>query len=336
MLQYRASSMPSFTRRAFISSLACAALCAGLPGRASATGPLLVLAATYPAYMACATLTDGLDGIRLDLLVEAQTGCPHDYSMTPQDRMKLEDADVLVLNGGGFESFLSSSLLASLSCTVVDASRCIQDSEEAWIHDKHAHARTAAHWKAHGEASAEVQDVDAHGHHHGGNPHYFTSPACFAIMVRTIAEVLACKLPHLAQVLKDRAVACAAKMAALSSEIKALHGENVHLVLQHDTMAWFFRTTRFTVDAVLQEEGDEPPSAASLVGLIKHMKEGGKYLLIGEPQFPSQLLDTLAAETGAPRVVLDPMVSGNVPMPADFYESTMRANVERLKAVLAK
>lgn len=38
-------------------------------------------------------------------MTKPQTGCLHDYQMTPADMKKLENADVFIANGAGMESF---------------------------------------------------------------------------------------------------------------------------------------------------------------------------------------------------------------------------------------
>ncbi|MDO5536084.1 MAG: metal ABC transporter substrate-binding protein [Desulfovibrionaceae bacterium] len=339
MHTFRKTPAPSapllFTRRAFLGSLAASAALAGLPGAAFAAGPLRVLAATYPACLACSAVMDGLPGMELDLLVAAQTGCPHDYAMTPRDRMKLEECDVLVLNGGGFESFLDDRLLSGLSAQVVDAGAGIDMSAapgpKEHEHDEHGHE---AHDHEH---EGEHEEEPGHHHHHGaGNPHYFSSPAAFAVMAGNVAAALGKKCPEQAAVLKERADALAVSMGALSADLQALPGEGMHLVVQHDTLSWFFRGTSFHIEAVLQEEADDAPSAAALLALVNRIKAGGTWLLVGEPQFPGQVMDTLAAETGAKKIYVNPLASGPYPVPAGLYEKTMRENIAVLAAAVGK
>ena len=53
-----------------------------LPAQA-ASRPVHVLATTYPVWQLARPLVAGLENVRLDLLIPAATGCPHDYAPTP-------------------------------------------------------------------------------------------------------------------------------------------------------------------------------------------------------------------------------------------------------------
>ena len=62
---------------------------------------LTVVTSFYPMYIAAENVTEGRTGLRLESLSEPQTGCLHDYQLTPEDMELLATADVFVVNGGG-------------------------------------------------------------------------------------------------------------------------------------------------------------------------------------------------------------------------------------------
>ncbi len=319
----RSGAATTLSRRAFLQGLACLAL---LPAYAGARPPLKLLASVYPVWLALLAVTGGLPDLETGLLAGAGTGCPHDYALTPRDRLRLEEADLLFLNGGGYEAFLESGLLSRLRAVKVDlgAGLAQADAELAF---------------GRGEKGRDHDDHDDHGHGHGhdhggGNPHYFACPRCFAGMAARAAEALGERIPSLARETAARASALAAEMAAVTRDLAALPADGVRLVLQHDTLTWFFRDSAFAVEAVVQEGDDEAPQAAKLVGLAERMSGGGRFLLVGDTQFPRQVLDTLAKETGAPAVFLDTLVSGPENPPEDWYARVMRANLQKLKACL--
>ena len=68
---------------------------------------LTVVTSFYPMYIATLNIVDGVEGVRLENLSEPQTGCLHDFQLTPEDMKLLSTADVFVINGGGIESFMS-------------------------------------------------------------------------------------------------------------------------------------------------------------------------------------------------------------------------------------
>ena len=320
------ASFPLFSRRFFLGSLACTALMATSPLPLRAEEKISILAATYPVFLACDTLLHDMPQCRLELLVGARTGCPHDYSMTPQDRMKLEEAHLLVMTGAGYEPFLDADLLKRLSCQVADCSLGLDLKEDG----KDGQAAHDSH---------ENDHERDHGHHHGGvNPHYFSSPRMFARMVKSVAGALSEKFPDLQPELSGRCGIVDDSMNRLGDDVSLLGGDKVHLVLQHDTLSWFFRDSRCRTECILQEDDGEAPSAAMLLELIQAVRKarenGEQYLLVGDSQYSDQILRTLAKESGARKIVLDSLVSGPVPVPAGYYEKTMRSNIALVQQAL--
>ena len=81
---------------------------------------LTVVTSFYPMYIAALNIVDGVEGVRLENLSEPQTGCLHDFQLTPEDMKLLSTADVFVINGGGIESFMSDVAKAYPKLDVVD------------------------------------------------------------------------------------------------------------------------------------------------------------------------------------------------------------------------
>ena len=70
------------------------------------TEQLRVVTSFYPMYVAAMNVTGGCKSVILENLSEPQTGCLHDYQLTPEDMVLLSKADVFIINGGGIENFL--------------------------------------------------------------------------------------------------------------------------------------------------------------------------------------------------------------------------------------
>ena len=88
-----------------------------------------VLATTFPIYQIVRNVTHGRDGVKVDLMLPSQMGCPHDYALTPQDMKKLAKADILVVNGLGMEEFLGAPVKkANPNIRVIDSSTGIQET----------------------------------------------------------------------------------------------------------------------------------------------------------------------------------------------------------------
>ena len=86
---------------------------------------LLIVTSFYPVYIAALNIAGDCPGVTVRSLSEPQTGCMHDYQLTPQDMILLSEADIFVINGGGMEQFLTEVAEEYPDLTIVDAGRGI-------------------------------------------------------------------------------------------------------------------------------------------------------------------------------------------------------------------
>jgi len=106
-----------------------------------------VLATTFPIYQIVGNVTQGREGLKVDLMLPSQLGCPHNYALTPQDMQKLAKADILVVNGLGMEEFLGAPVKkANPKIIVVDSSAGIMETlpYSGDQHHKHGHEHSKA------------------------------------------------------------------------------------------------------------------------------------------------------------------------------------------------
>ena len=95
-----------------------------------ATEQLRVVTSFYPMYVAAMNVTDSCESVTLENLSEPQTGCLHDYQLTPDDMVLLSKADVFIINGGGIENFLSEVASRYPNLTIIEAGEGIEMSGE--------------------------------------------------------------------------------------------------------------------------------------------------------------------------------------------------------------
>lgn len=86
-------------------------LFSGCGGReeAAAQGDM-ILATTYPMYYLTSRLTEGMEDVTVELMISDSVSCLHDYTLTTEQMKKIERADLIVMNGGGLEDFMTSAL----------------------------------------------------------------------------------------------------------------------------------------------------------------------------------------------------------------------------------
>ncbi|MBD5417743.1 MAG: zinc ABC transporter substrate-binding protein [Desulfovibrio sp.] len=315
----------SFLRRGFC-ALACLlalAPCAGARAAEAApasAGEFRVLATTFPVWLFTRNVCHEVNGVRVELFVPAQTGCPHEFTPSPADLRKLAAAQAIVINGLGLEAFLSQPLRTlDKEHAVIDASRGT-DPLPAPAEAGHGH-----------------DDGHDHAHDHGApgiNPHIFAGPAQAALMARAIGEGLARLDPPHAEAYRANAAAFAARLEGLAGPLAAIGKAAPHkgIVLQHDDLAYLAHEASLETLAVLRA-GDENSalSASQLNSLTRRLKAEAPVLIAGEPPAPDRAVELLSVESGVPFALLDPVASGPADAPLDYYERAMRANAETLR-----
>ena len=110
---------------------------------------LTVVTSFYPMYIAAENVIGDADGVRLENLSEPQTGCLHDFQLTPEDMKLLSTADVFIINGGGIESFMKEVAEAYPNLKIIEACENISllSGEED---DTHHHEGETEEEHAHG------------------------------------------------------------------------------------------------------------------------------------------------------------------------------------------
>ena len=98
-----------------------------------------VVTSFYPVYIAAKNVIGDVEGVELHNLTEPQTGCLHDYQLTPQDMISLSHADLFLVNGGGIESFLSDVFTSYPELPVAEASEGIDflETVDGQVYDAH-------------------------------------------------------------------------------------------------------------------------------------------------------------------------------------------------------
>lgn len=127
-----------------------------------------VMASFYPMYTAALQVAEGIDGVTVSCLTQPQTGCLHDYQLSPGEMIALKEADILVLNGAGAETFLSSALAQLPGLRVADTSEGIPLLEGQGHTHEHDGSETAEE------------------HAHAVNEHIWMSPARYARQVENL------------------------------------------------------------------------------------------------------------------------------------------------------
>jgi len=309
--------------------------CGGKPAPPAGghTAQRTVLCTTFPIFQITRNVARGRDGLEVQLMLPSQLGCPHNYTLTPQDMQELARADVLVINGLGMEEFLGAPLKrANEELTIVDSSAGIEETLQYTT--GHEHNAGEAH-KHHAGHDAEEGEEHDHHHHEGVNPHLFASPRMAAKLAMNIAAGLGKADPAGKDLYTRNARAYAETLNKLADEMADLGKrlKNNRIVEPHGVFDYLARDAGLEILAVMQAHGQEP-SAAEMARLAKTIREKKVGAIFTEPQYPDKVGKALARETGVPVGMLDPAASGPEDAPPDYYETVMRENMKTLETTL--
>lgn len=264
---------------------------------------LQVVTSFYPMYIAAINITKGIEGVEVKNMTKPQTGCLHNYQLTPEDLKTLEKANAFVVNGAGMESFLDKVIVQQDKLPVVDASKNIHLLKEAGIE----------------------------------NPHVWVSVTNAIAQVHNIAEQLAVLDPAHAESYHKNAAAYIGKLETLKAEmhqtIDALPHKNI--VTFHEAFPYLAEEFNLNIAAVIEREPGSEPTPRELEETIQKIKDLGVQALFAEPQYPSGAANIIAAESGAKVYTLDPLVTGDAnPDAVDAYLNVMRQNTKVLQRAL--
>lgn len=301
---------------------------------------LTVVTSFYPMYIATLNIVDGVKGVRLENLSEPQTGCLHDFQLTPEDMKLLSTADVFVINGGGIESFMSDVAKAYPKLDVVEACEdvaLLSDDESDSDHD-HDHDADAESDSDHDhDHEADAESDSAHDHDHGDeNAHAWMSVPRYRTMVKTIASHLAQKDEAHAEEYYANAEKYDAKLAKLEKEQDSLKSltDGQNIVIFHEAYAYVADDFSMNVCYLLDLDEERSVSAGEIKQVISAIKDDGVSVILAEELYGKSMGDTVSRETDVHVVYIDPLNRGEYDK--DSYLDGMEQNIELIKDAFTK
>ena len=301
---------------------------------------LTVVTSFYPMYIATLNIVDGVKGVRLENLSEPQTGCLHDFQLTPEDMKLLSTADVFVINGGGIESFMSDVAKAYPKLDVVEACEDVallseDDADSDHDHDHDADAESDSDHEHDHEADTESDS--AHDHDHGDeNAHAWMSVPRYRTMVKTIASHLAQKDEAHAEEYYANAEKYDAKLAKLEKEQDSLKSltDGQNIVIFHEAYAYVADDFSMNACYLLDLDEERSVSAGEIKQVISAIKDDGVSVILAEELYGKSMGDTVSRETDVHVVYIDPLNRGEYDK--DSYLDGMEQNIELIKDAFTK
>ena len=316
-------------------ALASLVLVAGCNGSAASPSPSesseaaadYTVIATTSVFADLAQLALG-NNVTIETIVPAGVDV-HTFEPSPADAQKLAGADLIVMNGLGLDEW-ALSLLEAAGKSEEDVLELAEgiDESNAWVY-----LEGEEHDEEEGEEHSE-EEGEEHGHG-GTDPHIWLDPKGAAIYVNRIAARVAAELPERAAAIESARDAGLAEIVALDEELRvgftAVEASARKIVTFHDAFGYFARAYEIEIVGVAVEAPGQEPSAKEIAALIDAIKAAGVTSVFSEAQFPSKVLDQVAAETGA--TVLGNLYSDALgDAPANSYLGAMRANASAILA----
>ncbi len=241
---------------------------------------LKIVTSFYPIYLDALNITRGISGVEVVNLTPPQTGCLHDYQLTPEDMKVLETADIFIVNGLGMESFLDKVIETHPNLKIINASD-----------------------------SPEIVPIMEDG---VPNPHVWMSITYAIQQVKNISSKLSEFDPDRADKYRMHALEYVDELTTLRDEmhISLTMLTNKDIVTFHEAFPYFAAEFNLNIAAVIEREPGTEPTPQELAETIEKINALPVKVIFTEPQYSPKAAETIARETGAQIFQLDPIVTG--------------------------
>ena len=263
---------------------------------------LTVVTSFYPMYIAALNVIGDTDGVHLQNLSEPQTGCLHDFQLTPEDMKLLSKADVFIINGGGIESFMKDVAKSYPDLTIIEASEGIDLLEDE------------------GEENA----------------HAWMSVATYEEQVNNIAEGLIVADEKHASDYQKHADAYVVKLDALKERQQKV-AEKIKeqsVILFHEAYDYVADDYGLDVAYVLDLDEERQVSAGEVADVLAAVRDDQVKYILAEELYGKSMGDTVEKETDAKVIYLDALNRGDYD--ADSYIKGMSANIDLIEQYLTQ
>ncbi len=300
-------------------------------------GKLGVVTSFYPIYIAAVNIVGDSDGVWLENLSEPQTGCLHDYQLTPQDMILLSKADLFLVNGGGIEGFLTEAGENCPALKVKEATEGVELLEEygSGFHPEEHSAQEEIH----------IQEDHIHGTE---NAHGWMDTGRYLQMVRNMADAISQMDQEHARLYQEHADSYCAKVTGLTERITGLRqkleekgkaaggtekgnssSESLNVIIFHEAFAYVAEELGLNVVYCLNLDEERQVSAGELADLLEEIQEHQVSVILAEEQYGRKLGETVESETDCQVYYLDTLVRGGYEK--DSYLEAMEKNIEVLE-----
>ena len=263
------------------------------------------------------SIVENIGGTRIRLRGVVPEGVnSHSFEPAPSVAAILSNADLVFLNG----LFLEEPTLEMASANQKAGSEIVSLGEQAITRDQ---------WR-----------FDFSFPREGGhpNPHLWPDPILALRYAQIVRDKLAELDPDNADYYAANYDAFDARIAALDAAIivavATVPPENRKLLTYHDSWAYFSQRYGMTVIGAVQPSDFSEPSAREVVDLIEQIRSEGIPAVFGSNVFPSDVMQTIASESGA--LYVDGLSDDDLPgSPGDPRHTYIGLEVTNLEIMIS-
>ena len=215
---------------------------------------------------------------------------PHTFSLSPEQRGRLEQADLVLINGHGLTPALATLANALAVAEAIELQPVAEADPLPMTddHDDHGHS-----------------DGDNHGHDHGGaDPHVWHNPENTQAMAMVITQELtrlASEDATSLQALNQEATAVLKDMDAWAErQVETVPSRQRVLATSHKAFGHYARRYGFRELALRGFSTAEAIRPATLSNLRRELEEANVVVLFPEQDPPGQSLQVISQQSGIP------------------------------------
>lgn len=263
-----------------------------------------VLVSFYPLY----EFTKEIGKERIDVSIIIPAGIePHDWEPTIQDLQKMQNADMILINGAGFESWLDDFVTSNPNVLVVDTSKDIElmDSSKFYFENDGSHK----------------------------DPHIWLDPILAKKQVQNIANGLMHVDPEHAQHYQENADAYNTKLGLLDNKIRTELSvcSKKDFIAFHNAFSYFAKEYDLNQHTIVGVDANAEPTAVTLQQIIQKAKSFDLDIIFTEEAVNPRISEVIADEIGGKVLVLSPI---EVADKNSDYIQKMEQNLLNLKEEL--
>lgn len=279
---------------------------------------LQVSASYYPLY----EFTRHVGGDHVQVTNMTPAGAePHDYEPAARDLADAGRAKLFVYNGGTFEPW-TAKFVQTYKGISVRAGEYIS-------------LKQSLHADYDEDIARKEDDQDKIS----ADPHFWLDPVLARQVINNIRDGLTKADPAHAGEYTRNASTYNKQLIQLDQEFREglKQCQQRTIVVSHESMAYLAARYNLTVEAVAGLSPESEPSAARLAELAQLVKAKGIKYVFFESLVSPRLADTIAKETGAETLALDPIegLTDEAGQTGKNYLSIQRENLGNLRRALA-